>query len=178
LTLSGKPLEKVSGYEYRIREALPRGEAYAVVSQHYASARQHARAVQDEGKERPFTHSVVVKGPNNSDALDIQDAGKTTGRLAALRLSPGDYEFHSWQVREPSPYGETEYKPAREFVYRFSIKPGEATYIGRLNLHLGQANNQRVAIEDRQAEDMNLLGQKYPALRAARVTASVGTLQP
>ena len=119
LTLSGKPLEKVSGYEYRIREALPRGEAYAVVSQHYASARQHARAVQDEGKERPFTHSVVVKGPNNSDALDIQDAGKTTGRLAALRLSPGDYEFHSWQVREPSPYGETEYKPAREFVYRF-----------------------------------------------------------
>ena len=45
LTLSGKPLEKVSGYEYRIREALPRGEAYAVVSQHYASARQHARAV-------------------------------------------------------------------------------------------------------------------------------------
>ena len=178
LTLSGKPLEKVSGYEYRIREALPRGEAYAVVSQHYASARQHARAVQDEGKERPFTHSVVVKGPNNSDALDIQDAGKTTGRLAALRLSPGDYEFHSWQVREPSPYGETEYKPAREFVYRFSIKPGEATYIGRLNLHLGQANNQRVAIEDRQAEDMNLLGQKCPALRAARVTASVGTLQP
>ena len=178
LTLSGKPLDKVSGYEYRIREALPRGEAYAVVSQHYASARQHARAVQDEGKERPFTHSVVVKGPNNSDALDIQDAGKTTGRLAALRLSPGDYEFHSWQVREPSPYGETEYKPAREFVYRFSIKPGEATYIGRLNLHLGQANNQRVAIEDRQAEDMNLLGQKYPALRAARVTASVGTLQP
>ncbi len=178
LTLSGKPLEKVSGYEYRIREALPRGEAYAVVSQHYASARQHARSVQDEGKERPFTHSVVVKGPNNIDALDIQDAGKTTGRLAALRLSPGDYEFHSWQVREPSPYGETEYKPAREFVYRFSIKPGEATYIGRLNLHLGQANNQRVAIEDRQAEDMNLLGQKYPALRAARVTASVGTLQP
>lgn len=178
LTLSGKPLDKVSGYEYRIREALPRGEAYAVVSQHYASARQHARSVQDEGKERPFTHSVVVKGPNNIDALDIQEAGKTTGRLAALRLTPGDYEFHSWQVREPSPYGEAEYKPAREFVYRFSIKPGEATYIGRLNLHLGQANNQRVAIEDRQAEDMNLLGQKYPALRAARITASVGTLQP
>jgi hypothetical protein len=178
LTLSGKPLDKVSGYEYRIREALPRGEAYAVVSQHYASARQHARSVQDEGKERPFTHSVVVKGPNNIDALDIQDAGKTTGRLAALRLSPGDYEFHSWQVREPSPYGETEYKPAREFVYRFSIKPGEATYIGRLNLHLGSGNTERVTVNDRQAEDMSLLGQKYPALRAAKVTASVGTLQP
>lgn len=33
LTLSGKPLDKVSGYEYRIREVLPRGEAYAVVTQ-------------------------------------------------------------------------------------------------------------------------------------------------
>lgn len=178
LTLSGKPLEKVSDYEYQIREVLPRGEAYAVVSQHYASARQHARSVQDEGKERPFTHSVVVKGPNNIDALDIQDAGKATGRLAALRLSPGDYEFHSWQVREPSPYGETEYRPAREFVYRFSIKPGEATYIGRLNLHLGSRNTERITVNDRQVEDMSLLGQKYPALRVAKIVAAVGVLQP
>jgi hypothetical protein len=178
LTLSGKPLEKVSDYEYRIREVSPRGESYAVVSQHYASARQHARSVQDEGKERPFAHSVVVKGPNNTDALDIQEAGKTTGRLAALRLAPGDYEFHSWQVREPSPYGETEYKPAREFVYRFSIKPGEATYIGRLNLHLGSKNTERVTVNDQQVEDMSLLGQKYPALRAAKIGAAVGILEP
>lgn len=178
LTLSGKSLDKVTDYEYRIREVLPRGEAYAVVSQHYASARQHARSVQDEGKERPFTHSMVVKGPNNIDALDIQDAGKTTGRLAALRLSPGDYEFHSWHVREPSPYGETEYKPAREFVYRFSIKPGEATYIGRLNLHLGSGNTERITANDRQAEDMSLLGQKYPAIRAAKIVAALGILQP
>lgn len=178
LTLSGKSLDKVTDYEYRIRKVLPRGEAYAVVSQHYASARQHARSVQDEGKERPFTHSVVVKGLSNADALDIRDAGKATGRLAVLRLLPGEYEFHTWQVREPSPHGETEYRPGRGFIYRFSIKPGEATYIGRLNLHLGQGNTERIAIEDRQAEDMNLLGEKYPALRAARVTASVGTLQP
>ncbi len=178
LTLNGKPLDKVSSYAYRIREVLPRGEAYAVVTHHYASARQHARSVQDEGKDRPFTQSVVVKGPNNTDALDINDAGKATGRLAALRLSPGDYEFHAWQVREPSPYGEVEYTPSREFSYRFSIKPGEATYIGRLNLHLGASNTQRVAIEDRQAEDLSLLGRKYPALRAAKVTASVGSLQP
>ncbi len=178
LTLSGKPLDKVSDYEYRIREVLPRGEAYAVVSQHYASARQHARSVQDEGKDRPVTHSVVVKGPNNIDALDIQEAGKTKGRLAALRLAPGDYEFHSWQVREPSTYGETEYKPAREFVYRFSIKPGEATYIGRLNLHLSSRNTERITVNDRQVEDMSLLGQKYPALRAAKIVAAVGILQP
>ena len=178
LTLSGKALDMVSDYEYRIREVLPRGEAYAVVSQRYASARQHARAVQDDGKERLPAHSVVVKGPSTADVLDIQDDGKATGRVAAIRLSPGDYEVHTWQLREPSPYGETAYRPAREFAYRFSIKPGEATYIGRLNLHLGQGNTQRVAIEDRQAEDMNLLGRKYPALHAATVTASVGILRP
>lgn len=178
LTLSGKSLDKVTDYEYRIREVLPRGEAYAVVSQHYASARQHARSVQAEGKERPFTHSVVVKGLSNADALDIRDAGKATGRLAVLRLLPGEYEFHTWQVREPSPYGETEYRPAREFVYRFSIKPGEATYIGRLNLHLGSGNTERITANDRQAEDMSLLGQKYPAIPAAKIVAAVGILQP
>lgn len=74
LTLSGKPLEKVSDYEYRIGEVVPRGEAYAVVSQRYASARQHARAVQDDSKERLLAHSVVVKGPNTTDGPDIQDA--------------------------------------------------------------------------------------------------------
>lgn len=178
LTLSGKALDKVTDYEYQIREVLPRGEAYAVVSQHYASARQHARSVQNEGKERPFTHSVVVKGLSNADALDIRDAGKATGRLAVLRLLPGEYEFHTWQVREPSPYGETEYRPAREFVYRFSIKPGEATYIGRLNLHLGSGNTERITANDRQAEDMSLLGQKYPAIPAAKIVAAVGILQP
>lgn len=178
MTLSGKSLEKVSDYEYQIREVLPYGDSYAVVSQHYASARQHARSVQDHGKDRLPAYSVVVKGLNTADVLDIQDAGKAKGRLATVRLSPGDYEIHTWQVREPSSYGETEYRPAREFAYRFSIKPGEATYIGRLNLHLGQGNTQRVAIEDRQAEDMNLLGRKYPRLRAAKITASVGTLQP
>ena len=81
-------------------------------------------------------------------------------------------------MREPSSYGETEYRSGREFAYRFSIKAGEATYIGRLNLHLGRGNAQRMAIENRQAEDMNLLGPKYPWLRAATVTASVGTLDP
>jgi hypothetical protein len=81
-------------------------------------------------------------------------------------------------VREPSPYGETEYRPGRDFIYRFSIRSGEASYIGRLNLHLGQGNIERIVVEDRQAEDIDLFGEKYPALRAARVTASVGTLQP
>ena len=178
MTLSGKSLEKVSDYEYQIREVLPHGDSYAIVSQHYASARQHARSVKDDGKDRPPAYSVVVKGLNNADVLDIQDTGKAKGRLATVRLSPGDYEIHTWQVREPSPYGETEYRPAREFAYRFSIKSGEATYIGRLNLHLGQGNTERLAIEDRQAQDMNLLGRKYPGLRAAKITAAVGTLQP
>lgn len=176
LTLSGKPLDKVSDYEYRIREVLPRGENYAVVSQRYVSTRQQARAVHKESKDRPHAHSVVVKGPNTVDALDIQDAGKAMGRVAVIRLSPGDYEVHAWQLRESSLYGETEYRPAREFTYRFSIKPGEATYIGRLNLHLGQGNTQRMTIKDRQAEDMNLLGRKHHGLLAGTVTAAVGTL--
>jgi hypothetical protein len=178
LTLGGKPLDKVSDFEYLIREVPPTGETYALVSHRYASARQSARSVQDDSKNQPLAYPVIVKGTNSHETLDILDAGRATGRVAVLRLPPGDYEFHTWRVREPDPYGEKEYKPANEFSYRFHVQPGEAMYIGRLNLYLGNNNAQRVAIEDRQADDLNLLAGKYSALRDARVVASIGTLHP
>jgi hypothetical protein len=177
LTLTGRPLDKVSDFEYRIREVPPRGEAFAVVSHRYASARQHARSLQDGGEDRPLAQGVVVKGSNAVEPLDIQDAGKTTGRLAALRLPAGEYEFHAWQLKVPGANGETEYAPPRDFGYRFSVRPGEATYIGRLNLHLSDRNAQRITIEDRRNDDLAQLRKKYPGLGSSRISFTVGKLQ-
>lgn len=178
LTLDGKPLDKISDFEYPIREVPPTGEAYALISHRYASARQAARSVQDDSMNRALAYPVIVKRMNSREALDILDTGQAARRLAVLRLPPGNYGFHTWRVREPDPYGENEYTPAHEFSYRFRVQAGEAMYFGRLNLHLSNSTTQRVAIEDRRADDLSLLGRKYPALRDARVVASIVTLHP
>lgn len=178
LTLTGKPLDKVADFKYRFREVPPRGETFAKVSHRHASARQHARALRDEDKDRALARQIVIKGAGTAEPLDIRNAGKPAGRLATLRLPPGEYEFHAWQLREPGSNGETEYSPPRDFSYRFSVRPGETTYIGRLNLHLGARNTQRIAVEDQRNDDLALLEKKYPALGNRRITFAVGTLQP
>jgi hypothetical protein len=178
LTLSGMPLNRVNSFAYRIREVPPRDERAVATKPHFSGATQHARWVGNGGGSRMVQRDLAVKGPNSREPLDIVLDGKPGGRLATVRLPAGEYEFHAWRLKERTSYGELEYAPQQGFAYRFSIKPGVATYLGRLHLHLDQGNTQRVAVEDRQAEDMNLLGQKYPALRTARLIASIGTLQP
>ncbi|MBI4985417.1 MAG: hypothetical protein HZC24_08765 [Rhodocyclales bacterium] len=171
-------MDKLSGFEYRIREVPPRGEEAVVATARYASARQHARSLQDGSAQRETEHRAVVKEANAGEPLDILDAGKATGRLAALRLPPGDYEFHAWKVSEPKAYGEKDSGPPRDFSYRFSVKAGVATYIGRLTLHLSERITQRIAVEDRRADDLALLHKKYPAIASGQIVFDVGTLRP
>ncbi|MDP3513185.1 MAG: hypothetical protein Q8S20_10585 [Sulfuritalea sp.] len=178
LTLTGKALDKMSGFEYRIREVPPRDEEAVVATSRYASARQHARSLQDGGSRRQTDHRAIVKEANGIEPLDIRDATKTTGRLATLRLPPGDYEFHAWKASELNAYGETEYGPPRDFSYRFSIEPGVATYIGRLSLNLSERNTQRITVEDRRNDDLAILREKYPAIDIGQIVFGVGTLHP
>lgn len=176
LTLSGMPMNQVASFEYRIREIPPRDENTVITRPHFSSATQHARRVGKDSGSQLVHRNLTIKGANSQEPLDIVLDGKPSGRLAALRLPAGEYEFHAWKLNERTSFGELEYAPKQGFSYRFSIKPGETTYLGRLNLYLGQRNTQQIAVEDRQAEDMNLLGNKYPALRNTRVTISVGNL--
>jgi hypothetical protein len=176
LTLTGKQLNRISVFEYRLREIPPRGGMFADTRDHYDSPRQHARSVQAVGENPPGSRSVVIKGVNSAEPLDIGDAGQAQGRLATVRLPAGEYELHSWRLREPTPYGEREYKPPQEFSYRFSVKPGEMTYLGRVNLHLGERNAVRISVEDRRQDDLALLGRKHPALATGKITHAVGSL--
>lgn len=176
LTLAGKPLDKISGFEYRLREVPPRGATFAITKNHYGSPQQHARSLQAVDESRPFSRTIAVKGINNPEPLDIKDDGQALGRLVVVRLPPGEYELYSWRVREPNRYGETEYAPPHNFNYRFSIKPGEATYIGRLNLYLGERNAVHMSVEDRRQEDLKVFGLKHPALVTGQITSEIGSL--
>ncbi len=176
LTLSGKSLSQVESFAYRLREVPPRDSNYATVTRHYDSPRQHARSIWEADKDRPFARDIVVKGLDSSEPLDIQEAGKPIGRVATLRLVPGEYEIHAWRLRESAPGGSTEYAPPRDFSYRFSVEPGRATYLGRIDLKLSDRRTERLAIENRLADDMPLLARKIPNLGAAEVVAAVGRI--
>lgn len=177
LTLSGRTLDKIASFEYRIREVPPRDEDAVTAKPYYDSARQHARSVQGAGGRQDAVRNVVVKGPNSSEPLDILDAGKATGRLASLRLPAGEYEFHAWAVREPNQYGGTEYTPGQDFSYRFSIKAGEAVYLGRLHLHLGERNTHKLTVEDRQDRDLTIFKEKYPSQDVGTIAVRIESLR-
>lgn len=178
LTLTGRPMDRGVEFRYEIRELAPPGEDFAIVRPLYASLRQHAFAVQSQGVEQRLTRQIIVKGPNATETLDILSNGLPTGRLATMRLPLGDYEIYSWELRESSPTGVVEYVPPRVFSYRFSVRPGVISYIGRLNLHMGARNAQHVALEDRRADDLELLRKKYPALPHGLVSFTTGNTPP
>ena len=176
LTLGGKPLNRMESFIYRLRAVPPRDTAHAAVTHYYDSPRQHARSIWASDQDRPFTRAIVVKGLDNSEPLDIRASGEPAGRVAILRLTPGEYEIHTWRLREPVTGGTAEYAPPRDFSYRFNIKAGEAVYLGRLDLRFDGHNIQRLALEDRRAEDIALVGRKHPALSADKIVSAVGAL--
>lgn len=167
LTLSGKPLNDVSGFEYLIRQVPPKDGAVVTTTRHYAGVTQRARWIGQAGEPGDAVRLAVVKGLNVSEPLDVLDAGRSVGRLVTLRLAAGEYEFHAWRVTERAPYGEAEYEPRQPIGYRFAVEPGKAVYLGRLQLHLDAGNTSRVAVEDRRDSDLALFKARYPALVGA-----------
>jgi hypothetical protein len=165
LTLAGKQLSQISSFEYQIRELPPADQDAVVTRPHFGSAKQHAKWVASGHGSQPGLWKAVVSGPGSSEPLNVLENGKAMGRLVALHLPPGNYEFHAWKLIERNPpYGEIEYGPKQPLSYRFSVKRGEAVYLGRLSLQLGERNTQKVAAEDRHESDLAIIKDKYPSL--------------
>lgn len=107
----------------------------------------------------------------SSEPLNISEGGRSIGRVVALHLPEGEYEFYTWSLRERNPpYGETEYSPKQPFSYRFSVKRGEAVYLGRLSLRLSEGKTQKISIEDRHDADLATIKRKYPSLANSAVS--------
>lgn len=178
LTLSGKTLDRVDSFEYRLRPVAPQDGEPVRARPYFNSAKQHARWLIDTNGRRDAEWNVIVKAPNFGESLDVAEHGTVTGRLASVRLPAGEYEFYAWKLREPNPYGGTEYSPTQAFSYRFAVKPGQASYIGQLHLHLSARDTQKVTVEDRHERDIAILRKKHPSPHASQVTVDIGRVQP
>lgn len=163
LTLKGKPLDQVLSFEYGIRTAAPSAGTEVEQRQHFGSAQQFANWTIRSGEHRETAWAAMVKG-GSSEPVDILDDGKAIGRLVVLRLPAGEYEFYTWKIIERNSYGEMEYGPRQTFSYRFSIKPGKATYFGRLRLTFDGGTSYVSSVEDKNDVDVMVFGNKYPTI--------------
>lgn len=163
LTLTGKPLGQVISFEYGIRAAAPSAGAEVEQKQHFGSAQQHANWATRGGEQREATWAAMVKG-RSSEPAEILEDGKAIGRLVALRLPAGEYEFYTWRIVEQNAYGEMEYGPRQTFSYRFSVQRGKAAYLGRLRLQVNEGTPYNLSIEDRSDGDITAFRNKYPSI--------------
>mgnify|MGYP003624356822 CR=1 FL=1 len=178
LTLSGKPLEGVSSFEYRLRMLTPKDGEAVIARPYFESPKQHARGVSRLTSRADGDRRIVVKGPNSIEPLDLREDA-TAGRVTSLRLPAGAYEFYTWALKDPAGQsGGTEYGPQRPFSYQFVVKPGRATYIGQLDLHLSEWKTQKITVEDRRERDLALLRKKVPSIGETLVAFEVGRVRP
>lgn len=163
LTLTGKPLDQVISFEYGIRAAVPSAGAEVEQKQHFGSAQQYANWASRGGEQREATWAVMVKG-SSSEPADILEDGKAIGRLVALRLPAGEYEFYTWKILEKNAYGEMKYGPRQTFSHRFSVQRGKAAYLGRLHLQVDEGTPYNLSIKDKSDVDLTAFRNKYPAI--------------
>ena len=78
-----------------------------------------------KGKIQPRLGGAIYLKVKNPDFT-----GKETGHVVVTRLPPGNYEVHSFGFAGSTALGSVHWSPSKPFSLPFTIRPGEATYIG------------------------------------------------
>ena len=180
LTLSGKDLDQVSSFAYRVREAADEATEEARRRPYFHSARQHARSMQDMDAQGPAASymKLIVKDPALAEPLDVVESGRAIGRVATLRLPAGDYEIYDWKLTVPNQYGGNDFTPKRSVGYRFKVEPGRANYLGNVDLRMTEQDTYNVTIENKATRDLAILAKKLPSLRVADTIFRLGNVRP
>lgn len=96
------------------------------------------------------------------------------GRLAALELAPGEYEFGRWVMNVGN---SATYVSSARIGARATVKQGEVVYAGNVHIDLQQSASGRlpsqVDLKDEAKRDLPLLGRKYPELKLEGVRVAV-----
>jgi len=117
----------------------------------------------------------------SAEKPDFSEPGKA-GVVRALSLAPGDYELYSFSVFQNGYPATMTYGPKKPFEIPFSIKPGQATYLGEYlaiatygeNLFGSTVKGGPVFIvSDQAARDMKTAKDRIPAI--ATVQAAIPT---
>jgi hypothetical protein len=145
----------------------------------YAGYEVHYRKV-DDAAVRGFFHYGMNKylAMPRTGKSDIAEPGNpgVRGDLFAAELPAGEYEISSWEVSQGTTATST---PTQPVSIRFTVKPGEATYLGnyhfvRTSRALTLSTGYEVTAKDEAARDLKIFAEKYPRLSQAKVTSGIG----
>ncbi|HEX7927595.1 MAG TPA: hypothetical protein VF678_08390 [bacterium] len=94
------------------------------------------------------------------------------GRLMAIELPPGKYEFYSWHGTIPG-YSIS----SKAFAYQFEAVQGRAVYVGNMHLRIDGMRYQ-MNVHDRHERDIVLMKQKVPLVPEDQMDTKLMSLAP
>jgi hypothetical protein len=134
------------------------------------------------GEKESFAPSGGTGGPK-------PDWINPTGRLVAIELDAGEYEFFAWEdhfgagpsqsmatiVPSPNDPGKLAIRSRLSktpFSVRFRVSSGAVTYLGNVHLEL-TSDSYTVRVFDRSDRDLPLFHERYSRIRSAEVQKSL-----
>lgn len=102
------------------------------------------------------------------------------GQLVALQVPAGEYEFFNFQATSVVLGGTKTSTPTKTFSYRFTVVPGETTYLGELHFKFNDHTNVfsgkpgadmplKISVRDTHVRDYPEAMKKIPGLTAEQI---------
>jgi hypothetical protein len=111
--------------------------------------------------------------PSKAVELDFQ---QPVGRVVAFRAPPGLYEFYQWGAS----LNNFHLTPQTQVSLKFEILPGQAVYLGSLNIlvlptgtDLERPRRAQVFVTDKRTRDLPIARTKWPNIPEERVTVHI-----
>lgn len=139
-----------------------------------------ARANSSVGITGPEGPGSVGLSPRTAKTAPVTSEGPS-GNVVAVPVPAGDYAITSWYLYAPSATGDITSTNRLPFKAPFQVKPGEATYVGRLNAITREGRNLlglpifaggMIVASDEFAKDQPRIARTYPSIKAATIRPS------
>jgi hypothetical protein len=115
-----------------------------------------------------FPDRLISYTPHGMWADDPDFQGRETGRVVVQRLKPGSYDFYGIELGDSHAIdGHISMEAIHHFSVPFTIKPGEATYVGDftcMNKYELSGPDMYMVLTDQHERDIPIAQRKMPNL--------------
>jgi len=161
--------------DYALNKNSGKGLLIASLTYHgsYSGYRMYYRKQSSKKRKHLLIGSGISLIPPGLMEWDISKPG-LRGNVLSVELPSGEYEFYSWAVSS----GYANIGPSEAFSLKFTIKPGEANYVGnfqfdRISGMGAMVTGVDVSYNDETDRDLKVIKEKHSLLNIERITRSV-----
>lgn len=150
------------GADYQLKQGSPEGLVLASFTQPYQQLHWSYRSV--DGRAPATEGFVMTSWVVNGEAIMADGA-----EVFPFTLPAGEYEFYKWSQPAQGVYTFS----VQPFSLRFSVAPGQVTYIGNVRLAMA-GKSIGLGFVDRRELDVPALLAKYPRVSSDQVVVRLG----